>query len=70
MFQIAEVNGRESFFPCVHVAHEGGTGVADAAVPALLPAGAQLGGNSIDTHFVPKSVQEPPLIMCGILIHV
>ena len=43
MFQIAEANGRESFFPCVHVAHEGGPGVADAAVLALLPAGAQLG---------------------------
>ena len=53
MLQIAELNGRESFFPCVHVAHEGGPGVADAAVLALLPAGAHLGGNSIDIHFVP-----------------
>ena len=42
MFQIAGLNRREPLFPCVHVPHEGGPGVADAAVLAPLSAGAQL----------------------------
>ena len=42
MFQIAGLNRREPLFPCVHVSHEGGPGVANAAVPALLSAGAHL----------------------------
>ena len=50
-------NRREPFYPCFHISHEGGPGVADAAVLTLLPAGAHLGrgGGQFKRHsFCPR----------------